>query len=40
MLKLKEKTEPLPLMPIIMALFFILMVIYMFSQDASFPGPI
>jgi hypothetical protein len=34
---LKVKTESL--MPIITALFFILLVIYMFSQDASLPGP-
>ena len=35
---LKEKTESF--MPILTALFFILLVIYLFTQDASLVGPI
>lgn len=35
---LKEKTQSV--MPVVSALFFILLVIYLFSQDASLPGPI
>jgi hypothetical protein len=35
---LKVKTESF--IPILTALFFALLVIYLFSQDASLPGPI
>jgi len=34
---LKEKTDSL--MPIMMAVFFVLLVIYLFNQDASLVGP-
>ena len=37
---LKEKTEPVSWMPIVTAVFFVLLVIYLFTQDASLSGPI